>query len=658
MSFLTPTAIAIAAALTVPPLVALYFLKLRRQEMLISSTFFWKRAVQDLQVNAPFQKIRRNLLMFLQLIVLLLAAFALGQPLLQSEEKGENSLIIMIDRSASMNVVEPDGRTRLAQAKEAAVNQVEQMGDHDRAMVISFSDSARIEQTFSDDRDDLKRAIDSIKPTQGESRLREAVELAKAHTAMQVVGMGGPSEMVVPGSAARVALFSDGQIKDAAAVSLERMAMDLYPVGISDDNVGITTLQASRYFERPEILNVVATIQNFGPASVTLDAELFTDGEHRDIQTLELGPGIQPADGEDFDPFGSVEVVAFDDILFESSGVIEVRLSRADSLAADNRAYAVVEPSRSLSLLLVTPGSPVLEWVMPAIQESLPVEWSQMTPRQYEQASDADLSEGGRSLFDVVIFVGCSTERLPAGSYIFFGEVPRIDGFALGEKVEFDEVYDWDDSHPIMRHVDPTNVIIEGYSKFVLPDNAVSLMTAEEAGVLFVVNHQASRFLLCAFRPEDSTWYLRIHFPIFMMNAIQYFSGGLDTGVDQQTRPGDPLVIDVAKGETRVTIVRPDGSEDTANVGSLATARYARTDLVGLYRARAGGEHLATFAVNLFSATEGLIRRNADFVVGGDAVDVKETLHTRNVAVWSWLLGALLAFLLLEWAVYSKRILV
>ena len=77
MNFLTPQFIAIAAALTVPPLVALYFLKLRRQEVAISSTFFWKRAVQDLQVNAPFQKLRRNLLMFLQLLFFLLAALAL-----------------------------------------------------------------------------------------------------------------------------------------------------------------------------------------------------------------------------------------------------------------------------------------------------------------------------------------------------------------------------------------------------------------------------------------------------------------------------------------------------------------------------------------------------------------------------------------------------
>ena len=49
------------AAIVVPPLVLLYFLRLRRRQESVSSTFLWRRAVQDLQVNAPFQRLRRNL---------------------------------------------------------------------------------------------------------------------------------------------------------------------------------------------------------------------------------------------------------------------------------------------------------------------------------------------------------------------------------------------------------------------------------------------------------------------------------------------------------------------------------------------------------------------------------------------------------------------
>ena len=60
MQWLTPFIGLYAAAVAVPLLLLLYFLKLKRHEMLVSSTLLWKRAVQDLQVNAPFQRLRRR----------------------------------------------------------------------------------------------------------------------------------------------------------------------------------------------------------------------------------------------------------------------------------------------------------------------------------------------------------------------------------------------------------------------------------------------------------------------------------------------------------------------------------------------------------------------------------------------------------------------
>ena len=81
MTFLTPIAAVIAAGITVPVLVAMYFLKRRRRLVSISSTLLWRKAIQDLQANAPFQRIRRNLLLLLQLLALaaLLLATALWQ---------------------------------------------------------------------------------------------------------------------------------------------------------------------------------------------------------------------------------------------------------------------------------------------------------------------------------------------------------------------------------------------------------------------------------------------------------------------------------------------------------------------------------------------------------------------------------------------------
>src|SRR5262252_5858911 len=90
----------LAASIVIPALLILYFLKLRRREMPVSSTFLWKKAVQDLQVNAPFQRLRRNLLLFLQLLLLLALLLALSRPVSNYTPGAGKLSVILIDRSA------------------------------------------------------------------------------------------------------------------------------------------------------------------------------------------------------------------------------------------------------------------------------------------------------------------------------------------------------------------------------------------------------------------------------------------------------------------------------------------------------------------------------------------------------------------------------
>src|SRR5262250_2830768 len=106
--FLNPIAASIAAALVIPLLVLLYFLKLRRQERTISSTLLWKKAIQDLQVNAPFQKLRRNMLLFLQLLLLIALCLALTRPVTFFQPGAGKTTVILIDRSASMSATDLD----------------------------------------------------------------------------------------------------------------------------------------------------------------------------------------------------------------------------------------------------------------------------------------------------------------------------------------------------------------------------------------------------------------------------------------------------------------------------------------------------------------------------------------------------------------------
>src|SRR5215475_14110091 len=105
MNWISPWLAVWAGAITIPSLIILYFLKLRRRDVEISTTLLWKKAIEDLQANAPFQKLRRNILLLLQLLALGAALVAVGQPQVKGDAPLGAKHVIVIDRSASMSAM-------------------------------------------------------------------------------------------------------------------------------------------------------------------------------------------------------------------------------------------------------------------------------------------------------------------------------------------------------------------------------------------------------------------------------------------------------------------------------------------------------------------------------------------------------------------------
>src|SRR5215467_11689753 len=83
-------------------IIALYFLKLRRRPVQVPSTLLWRRSMEDLHVNSLFQRLRRNLLLFLQLVAVFLAMFALAGPRIKGTAGQGQRFVLAIDNSASM----------------------------------------------------------------------------------------------------------------------------------------------------------------------------------------------------------------------------------------------------------------------------------------------------------------------------------------------------------------------------------------------------------------------------------------------------------------------------------------------------------------------------------------------------------------------------
>src|SRR5690242_11131129 len=104
MQFLAPAGFWLAVLAI--PILLLYMLKLRRVQVQVSSTFLWEQLLREQQANAPWQKIKRNLLLILQLLILAALVLAIVRPALPVPTIASGSLIVLLDASASMNATD------------------------------------------------------------------------------------------------------------------------------------------------------------------------------------------------------------------------------------------------------------------------------------------------------------------------------------------------------------------------------------------------------------------------------------------------------------------------------------------------------------------------------------------------------------------------
>src|ERR1043165_76611 len=131
MSFLAPIAFAFAA--TIPVVVLFYLLKRKRVVKLISSTLLWQRFLADTQANAPFQRLRHNWLLVLQILLLTLAVLALARPYFSGQQKRSELRVVVLDASASMQATD-EKPSRFEKARSEAMKLAEGLRENERMM--------------------------------------------------------------------------------------------------------------------------------------------------------------------------------------------------------------------------------------------------------------------------------------------------------------------------------------------------------------------------------------------------------------------------------------------------------------------------------------------------------------------------------------------
>ena len=658
MNWISVPAGLILAAVVIPPLVLLYFLKLRRRVQPIACTLLWKRSVEDLRANAPFQRLRRSLLLLLQLLALALLALAIMQPQIQAGRPAGGKTVILIDNSASMTATDgADDRSRLDEAKRRAANRIEElygrglfMQSAGETMVVAFSDRAEVYAPFTDSKPQLLSAIERIQPTHGLSRIADALALARAYT----TNVDPESDRPL-GDPATLELFSDGRIDDLADQVLRGETLLYYPVGTpTADNVAFTAVSMERPYDRPTAVEVFAALVNYNTAPVTVDVQLSVNGVARAIEEVII-------EGAETDPATGLLVPARRNVIFTpfeqpQGAVIEVANLRADDLAADNAVRLVVPPPRRLAVALVGSNSFLLETVLEGMGSIERID--KLTATQFDRLAQT----GGVDQYDVVVLdnYAPSAQHMVPGRYLIFGATPPLEGLNEFGRGEAQLILDLKKEHPLFRFVNLDQLFISRYNLLQPADDVEVLAEGSDGPVIVALARGPMHVVYVTFDPLDSNWPFQRGFVTFIVNAVEFLGHAGEAISESSFVPGEALSTRLPAAAESVELLVP-GRETSVPVPVTDPTQFSWgpikvSGVYGVSWVMPGEDRSGKpLAVNAISESEGDIRPAQQIFAREDNVHVAGGGGNRYMPLWPWAVGLCLAVIMLEWWVYHRK---
>ncbi|MEQ8786013.1 MAG: VWA domain-containing protein [Pirellulaceae bacterium] len=636
-----------------PAIIALYFLKLKRVPIEVPSTFLWHRTIEDLHVNSIWQRLRQSLLLLLQLLLLLLIIIALLRPGWQGAQLTGDRFIFLIDTSASMSAKDLSP-SRFEDARRRIGEMIDQMKTGDVAMLISFSDVARVEQSFTDSRNLLRGKLQQIRPTNRTSNIQEALRAAAGLANPGRTSEGTGDVPVADAMPATLYIFSDGGFGAVANFDWGNLDPRYIKLGQEDvGNVGVVAFTTERNLEKPGQTQAFARLENFGAEDVTVEAALFHNDRLRDVKNVDV-----PANGSAGVEYELTDLGGEGGLVDE--GVLRLEVSTDDPLAVDDVAYAAMNPPRQARVLLVTPDNEAIKLAL-GTDEAIKLANVQIAqPALLEtKAYDEQAASGA---YDLVIYDRCRPKRMPQANTLMFGVVPPGDDWKAGELQGPPLIIDSDRVHPLMQFLEVGNLrIIEGFSIDRPPGSTV--LVDSDIGPLVVIGPREGfedvvvGFEIFSRDGVNTDWPKNRSFPVFMMNALKYLGGIRSSLATQSYKPGQAVVLRSTAPVPTVTVTAPSGRRTVLPRESENTFVYVDAEQPGIYAVQEGSQSKISrhFAVNLFDVPESNILPRA-IEMEHETIEGTSAWEPARIDLWKWILIGGLGLLLFEWWVFNRRV--
>lgn len=618
MNFLNP--LALLFALLAVPIILLYLLRLQRREQPVSSTLLWRQVIMDREANTLWQKLRRNLLLLLQLATLAFLVFALIRPYVNVTSQLSGKIIVLLDTSASMLATDV-APSRFEAARAEVRKLIDQLGNNDQMTLIAVDGTPRILSTTTNDASQLRASLEGAAPTLTTANWSSAISLA--------AGLGGDGATTI--------VISDGA--NAEDVQLLQGVARYIPIGSSGDNIAISTLSLRRTVRG---VSAFVRVSNTGAQNDSVLVSLKADGNLIDARTLAV-PAGQSA---------TWTINAIDPTITTLQATIDQ--AQHNALTADDQAYAVNVNNTTRRALLLTRGNRFLEQAM-SVLPNLRTTRAVAMPPASEQNYDLYV------LDNMTTTLPANANALIIGAQSVFSTSGTFSNTA----------YVRTETNPIVQNLDWRTINILDIQRVNAPQNLRPIVFTQGGPALFVGENvpmrnltQLQRVAVLPFELRRSDLPLQIAFPILIANVVDYLAPPQGFNVPSNVRPGE--IVPLPEG----AVVQPPGQSPVA-VGAQG---FADTGRAGIYGFRLSGAEvngpagngpagsgdenpgIGAFAVNFLNPTESAITPNPQLQVGNATTNAAAQTQLTQRELWNILAVLALLLLIVEWWIYQRGV--
>ncbi len=512
MKFLHPTNLHWLWLALIP--ITLWLFRRKAKRIPVSTLLFFRSLAREHQESAWLRRLKKILSLLLSLLVLALATFALARPIFEGGSEMPKSLVILLDRSASMASKNDKGQTRHAEANSLLKERLKALPENVIISLVVYDAQAEVAQSRSTNRRELLRLIDLLEAVPLEDRLEEALAVAQ--------------RLAVLEAPAEIWFASDRQMKiqpeGGTTLRMINVALE-HPL-----NIGITGFQirpaplARNRFEA--FVEVSASSANEKQVEATLEARL--DGRPVQLRQLELKPGectrlILPLEG------GKGQRLE-----------IEAKCT-GDCLGWDNVVIAPLPETRPL----------VVAWFTDVPDPFVELALSSMLSEERIQ-----VLKGGAKDFppkekpNVYVFENWLPKDWPADRPALVLNPPSNSGpihaKKLDKAVPYDAVRAVHPEHPVLYRVTSGRVAVTQTTVLNVSDTLETLWMAGQEPVLAAGESGGQRIVVTAFVPGKSEQLaLMSAFPLLIGNALYWCAENNDAlALLNPKRPGDLVSMD------------------------------------------------------------------------------------------------------------------